>query len=329
VSEAGLSDMGEVWDLIILQPVINILIVLCSVLFSNFGLTIIALTIIIRGLMYPLTIRQLRSTKAMESLQPKLAELRKKYAKDKQKLAKEQMQLYKESGVSPAGCLLPMLIQMPIWIALYQSIMMALAVAPEGLLNLSRYLYSWSVVYSMLPLSSEFLWLNLAVPDRLLLLPILVGVTMWVQQKMVTPATADSKQQSMRGMMLWMMPLLFTFLSLSFPSGLALYWVTSNVISIVIQYFVTGWGGLVKSTAGRPTGRDKGYKKRIAQIEGGPSEYADVGADIVEPSSTQGEDLGYGKSGDERQDRGGGYSTRLREIRRQPRRSKSHRPKRR
>ena len=321
--------MGEIWDLIILQPVINSLVVLSSALLSNFGLTIIGLTIIIRGVMYPLTIRQLRSTKAMESLQPKIVELRKKYAKDKQKLAKEQMQLYKESGVSPAGCLLPMLIQMPIWIALYQSIMLTLAVAPEALLNLSRYLYSWPVVYSILPLGSTFLWLNLAVPDGLLILPILVGVTMWVQQKMVTPATADPKQQSMRGMMLWMMPVMFTFLSLQFPSGLALYWVTSNVISIAIQYFVTGWGGLVKSTARRPTGRDKGYKRRIAQIEGRPSEYADVGADIVEPSSTQGEGLGYEESGDERQDRGGGYSTRLREIRRQSRRSKGHRPKRR
>ncbi len=319
--------MGVVWDTIIFQPVLNTLVVLASVLLSNFGLTIIALTIIIRGLMYPLTIRQLRSTKAMQSLQPKLTELRTKYGKDKQRLAKEQMQMYKESGVSPAGCLLPMLIQMPIWIALYQSIMMALAVAPEGLLNLSRYLYSWPVVYSTLPLASEFLWLNLATPDRLLLLPILVGITMWVQQKMVTPTTDDPKQRSMGSMMLWMMPLMFTFLSLQFPSGLALYWVTSNLISIVIQYFVTGWGGLVKSTAGRPTGRDKAYKKRIAQIEERPSEYAD--ADIVEPSSTQGEGLDYGKSGDERQDRGGGYPTRLRETRRQPRRSKGQRPKRR
>ncbi len=321
--------MGEIWDLIILQPVINSLVVLSSALLNNFGLTIIGLTVIIRGAMYPLTIRQLRSTKAMESLQPKIVELRKKYAKDKQKLAKEQMQLYKESGVSPAGCLLPMLIQMPIWIALYQSIMLTLAVAPEALLNLSRYLYSWPVVYSILPLGSTFLWLNLAVPDRILLLPILVGVTMWVQQKMVTPANADPKQQSMRSMMLWMMPVLFTFLSLQFPSGLALYWVTSNVISIAIQYFVTGWGGLVKSTARRPTGRDKGYKKRIAQIEGGPSEHADVGADIAEPSSMEGEGLDYEESGDERQDRGGGYPTRLRGIRRQPRRSKGHRPKRR
>jgi len=263
----------------------------------------------------------------MQSLQPKLTELRQKYAKDKQKLAKEQMQLYKESGINPAGCLLPMLIQLPIWIALYQSIMMALAVAPEGLLNLSRYLYSWPVVYSTLPLRNKFLWLNLAEPN--ILIAILVGGTMWVQQKMVTPATTDPKQQSMSGMMLWMMPIMFTFLSMSFPSGLALYWVASNVITIVTQYFVAGWGGLVKSTAGKPTGRDRKYKQRIAQVEERPSEYADVGADVVEPSSTQGEGLGYGKSGDERQDRGGGYPTRLRGIRRQPRRSKGHRPKRR
>lgn len=319
----------NIWDTIILQPMINILITLSHYLFNNFGITIIALTIIIRGVMYPLTLKQLRATRAMQSLQPKLTELQKKYAKDREKLAREQMKLYKESGVSPAGCMVPMLIQMPIWIALYQSIMLALAVAPEGLLNLSRYLYSWPMVYSILPLGSKFLWLNLAIPDSLLLLPILVGGTMWVQQKMVTPSTADPKQQSMSKMMLWMMPLMFAFLTLSFPSGLALYWVTSNVITIVIQYFVTGWGGLVKSTARQPTGRDKKYKKYITQIEESPPDYVDVGADIVEPSSTQGEDLGYGKSGDERQDRGGDYPTRLKRIRHQPRKGKGHRPKRR
>ena len=124
------------WELIIQQPMVNILIVLCSFLFNNFGLTIIALTVVIRGAMYPLTIKQLRSTQAMETLQPKLAELRKKYGRDQQKLAQEQAKLYRESGINPAGCLLPMLIQMPIWIALYQSIMLALAVAPEGSLKI-------------------------------------------------------------------------------------------------------------------------------------------------------------------------------------------------
>ena len=321
--------IGEIWDLIILSPMINVLIMLSDYLVGSFGLTIIVLTIIIRVLMYPLTQKQLRASKAMQSLQSQIAELQKKYAKDKAQLAKEQMKLYKESGVKPAGCIVPMLIQMPIWIALYQSIMMTLAVAPEGLLNLSRYLYSWEIVYSLLPLGRDFLGMNLAQPNFILAL--LVGGTMWLQQKMVTPAATDPKQQAQSRMMLWMMPLMFTFLSMSFPSGLALYWVASNVITIAMQYFVTGWGGLAVSRVKRPAPaiRDKRFKRRIAEVEEAPSQSADIGADIVVPSSTQEEGLGYEKSGDKRQDRGRGYPTRLKEIRRQPRRSRSHRPKRR
>jgi len=321
--------IGEIWNLIILQPVMNVLIVLSHYLFNNFGLAIIALTIVVNGLMFPLTLKQIRASKAMQELQPKLAELQKKFAKDKEKLAKEQMRLYKESGISPMGCLVPMLIQMPIWIALFQSIIRLLAVTPEDFLGLSQYLYSWSVVYSMLPLENSFLWLNLAIPDGYLVLPLLVGGTMWVQQKMVTPTTADPKQQTQSRIMLWMMPLMFAFITLSFPSGLALFWVTSSIIRIGIQYFVTGWGGLVKATTTKPVGRDKKYKSRIAQVEEKPSGYADTGADIVEPSSGQEEGLGNGKSGDKRQDGGRGYSERLKEIRRQPGRSRSRRPKRR
>jgi len=321
--------IGEIWNLIILQPVMNILIVLSHYLFNSFGLAIIALTIVVNGLMLKLTLKQIRASKAMQELQPKLAELQKKFAKDKEKLAKEQMRLYKESGVSPMGCLVPMLIQMPIWIALFQSIIRLLAVTPEDFLGLSQYLYSWPVVYSMLPLENNFLWLNLAIPDSYLVLPLLVGGTMWVQQKMVTSTTADPRQQTQSRIMLWMMPMMFAFITLSFPSGLALFWVTSSIIRIGIQYFVTGWGGLVKITAPKPAGKDKKYKSRIAQVEEKPSEYADTGADIVEPTSGQEEGLGNGKSGDKRQDRGRGYSARLREIGRQPGRSRSHRPKRR
>jgi len=323
-----LNTLGP-WDIIILQPMLNILIALSHYLFDSFGFTIIVLTIIIRGAMLPLTLKQLHATKAMQELQPKLAELQKKYAKDKQRLAQEQMRLYKESGISPTGCMVPMLIQMPIWIALYQSIMLALAVTPEGLLNMSRYLYSWPVVFSKLPLESHFLWLDLAVPDKTLVLAILVGGTMWVQQKMVTPQTTDPRQQAQSRMTLWLMPLMFGFLCLSFPSGLALYWAISNVISIVMQYFVTGWGGLVSSAAKKPAGRDKQYKRRIAQVEEASSSEADIGADIVAPDSTQEEGLDYGKLGDKWQVGGGGYPASLRRVKRQPRRSKGHRPKRR
>ena len=169
--------------------------------------------------------------------------------------------------------------------------------------------------------------LNLALPN--ILLAILVGGTMWLQQKMTMTTAADPRQQSMSRMMLWMMPLMFGYFCLLFPSGLALYWVTSNVLRIGTQYFATGWGGLVKVSAKKPAGRDKKYKRRIAQVEEAPSEAASIGADIVEPSLTQEEGLSYEKPGDKRQDRGGGYPTRLKAIRRQPRRGRGHRPKRR
>ncbi len=231
---------------------INALIALSHFLFNNFGLTIIVLTILIRAAMWPLTMRQLRATKAMQSIQSQLAELQKKYAKDRKKLAQEQMALYKKSGMNPLGCVLPMLIQLPVWIALYQAIIKVLAVAPEDFLSLSRYLYDkWAIVFPQVPLGSQFLWLDLAAPDKLLILPILTGVSMWVQQKMTTLPSTDPRQNSQNQIMLWMMPLMFTFLSLSFPSGLALYWVTSNVISIGMQYFVTGWGGLITPKTGQ------------------------------------------------------------------------------
>src|SRR4030043_921905 len=176
--------IGKIWELIIQQPLINILIVMSHYLGGNFGVAIVFLTVIVNLALYPLTKKQIKSAQQMQALQPKIAELQKKYAKDKQKLTQEQMKLYKESGVKPAGCALTMIIQMPVWIALYQSIMLALAVAPEGLLNLSKYLYSWDVIYSALPLSRDFLFMDLANPNPIF--AILVGASMWFQQKMST-----------------------------------------------------------------------------------------------------------------------------------------------
>ena len=224
---------------------------------GSFGLAIVFLTVIINLAMLPLTMSQIKSTKKMQDLQPKLAELQKKYAKDKQKLGQEQMKLYKESGVKPAGCALTLIIQMPVWLALYQSIMLALAVAPEGLLNLAKYLYPWQVVYSSLPLSREFFTMNLADPN--MILAILVGATMFMQQKMSTAPSTDPRQASQSRMMNWMMPLLFAFMALSFPSGLSLYWVASSVFRIVLQYRLTGWGGLRKQAV-TVTGTDSEKK---------------------------------------------------------------------
>jgi len=280
------------WELIVQQPVINVLIMLTNYLAGSFGMAIIVLTITVNVVMVPLTLKQIKASKAMQEMQPKIAELQKKYAKDRQKLAQEQMRLYKESGMSPTGCLLPMLIQMPIWIALYQSIMLSLAVAPEGLLNLSQYLYSWPEVYAMLPLRSNFLWFDLAQPD--MFLAILVGASMWLQQKMSMPTSADPKQAAQSRMMLWMMPLMFTFLSLSFPSGLPLFWVTSSVVRIVMQYRVTGWGGLLPASTDRLAVREKKYVSFESSDE--RKSTADGDADIViadDEKARKGQGLGY------------------------------------
>ncbi len=287
------------WDIVILQPMINFLIALSHVLLNNFGLTIIALTLVIRFILLPLTLKQLRSTKAMTSLQPKLAELQKKYAKDKQKLAQEQMRLYKESGVNPVGCAIPMIIQFPIWIALYQAIILSLAVNPEALLNLSRYFYSWAAPLATLPLNNSFLGLNLATSNAFL--AIFVGISMWVQQKMVTPTGQDPRQAQQTQLMLWMMPIMFTFFSLSFPAGLALYWVVSNIFSIVVQYYVTGWGGLSFSFGKRAevtgSGKDNRPKKRLALEEA-----QDKDTKKSNPDSTTEEGSSDGKSRNTSQD---------------------------
>src|SRR4030042_4295507 len=133
----------NLWDTIILNPVLNSLIALSTVVGNNFGLAIIVLTVVVRLILFPLTVRQTKSTKAMQELQPKIQELQKKYGRNQQKLQQEMMQIYKEAKINPLGCLWPMVIQFPIWIALYQSIIRALASTPEDLIRLSQSLYSW------------------------------------------------------------------------------------------------------------------------------------------------------------------------------------------
>jgi YidC/Oxa1 family membrane protein insertase len=188
----------------------------------------------------------------MQEMQPKIQELQKKYGKNQQKLQQEMMKLYKEAGINPLGCLWPMLIQLPIWIALYQAIMGALAATPESLLGLGQRLYSWDIVNQAIPLSSQFLGLHLGLTGSEngmlgFLLAIIVGGSMWVQQKMTTAPAVDPRQQSTNRMMTLLMPLMFGFLTLMFPSGLALYWAVSNIIGIVTQYFVTGGWGYLRS----------------------------------------------------------------------------------
>lgn len=231
--------IGFLWDTLLMGPMINGLIVLSQLLFGSFGLAIIAFTVIVRLITLPLTLRQLRSSRQLMDLQPRLQEIQKKY-KDPRRRSEETMKLYKEAGVNPLGCLVPLLVQFPIWIALYRAIVLLVGTSPENLVSLSQRLYPWSYIQHGVPVDSTFLWLNMGEPD--IVLPFLVAASMFVQTKTSTARTAsvNPQQQSMNNMMLYTMPLIFGWFSLTVPSGLALYWFATNVIGIGMNYLVFG-----------------------------------------------------------------------------------------
>jgi len=243
--------VAELWNMLLIRPMINSLLFLYNVLGHNFALSIAVLTVLVRLIILPLTLPQLRSSKKMQELQPQIQAIQKKY-KNKEKQTQELMKLYKEAGVNPMGGCLPLLIQWPIILAFYQSIAQALADTPLQLLNLAKHIYpSFPALSALVPLESRFLWLNLARPDPWYILPILVVFTTWMQQKMVTMPTTDPQSASMTKTMEVTMPLMFGFITMSLASGLAVYFLVSNVIGIIIQYFVSGWGGLRPQKVGK------------------------------------------------------------------------------
>lgn len=244
--------VGAIWNELLMRPMINSLAFLSDVLFDNFGLSIIVFTIFIRLVLIPLTIRQTRSMKKMQELQPRLKTLQAKYKDkgpaEKRKLSSETMKLYKEAGVNPIGCLGPLVIQMPIWFGLYRSILRTMPPTPEGLANLSASFYSWNPAMANVPIDSKFLGIDLVdfvqgapLPWNYAL-PVLVGVTMFLQQKMTTGnQTATSAQQAQTNqIMLWMLPIMFGFFTFQFPAGLAVYILFSNIVGVIIQYYVGG-----------------------------------------------------------------------------------------
>ncbi|MCH8297646.1 MAG: membrane protein insertase YidC [Chloroflexi bacterium] len=237
------------WTELIIRPMLNSLVVLYTIFFSQMGLAIIVLTAIIRMATLPLTLKQLKQMRAMSSLQPKLKEIQDRYSRDRSRISQETMRLYREAGVSPFGCLGPMIVQMPILIGLFRVLIQVVFSRPDNLVGLSEKLYTWipvAQVFSAAPLDSKFLWLDLAQSDPTnIIMPVLVFVSTWVQQKMTMQPSSDPRQSGNQAMMLWMMPLMIAFFSFTLPSGLSLYWTTSNVMGIGIQYFVTGgWGPL-------------------------------------------------------------------------------------
>ncbi len=233
---------------------------LCFELTGNAGLAIIVFTVAVKILLLPLTVQQLRSSREMQSLQPKLAELRKKYGKDKEKLNQETMKLYREHGVNPmAGCL-PSLVQIPIFFGVYYAVL-NLSRLPSLAALAGRWLgFTTSAFLGLAPFPGDiwvgltkgilanqtFLWLpSMGQPDPWRILPILAGVFQLIQQRMMSPrgGSGDPQQQAMNNSMMFM-PLMIVFIGWNFPAGPVVYWVTQSLVGIIQQYFVSGWGAL-------------------------------------------------------------------------------------
>ena len=253
------------WDLI-LNPFVTILAWLYAALNQDIVLAIVVLTVIIRFLTYPLLAKQQESSRKMQQIQPQLKKLQERYKNDKEKLSQAQMKLYRENKVNPVGGCFPMVIQFPILIGLYQAIFYALAATPFQLVDLSERLLipgldsliplqrMWTPIPQLVDLLPE-LDLTLAPtenPHYSLILPLLVLVTTWAQQKLTMATTKqkssndDEEDEKPRGgqaqmmqSMTTIMPIMFGFFSLSFSVGLSIYFVASNLIGIV-QYSPQG-----------------------------------------------------------------------------------------
>jgi YidC/Oxa1 family membrane protein insertase len=238
------------WETIIVQPFVNILLLIAAGV-KNFGLAIVLFTLLIKLLTYPLTAKQMKSTKAMQNLQsdPRYKKIMVKYKNDQERLAQEQMKLYKELGINPMGSCLPTLIQLPIILGLYQSIIKAMAATPYELLGLERLFYNFLDPAKLLPLQNKFLWMDLGQPERLNVfgvqipvLAIIVVATTFLQSKvMQQPTTTNPNDQgaAMTKAMNLYMPILMGWMAYSLASGLALYFLVSNVAGIV-QYGLQG-----------------------------------------------------------------------------------------
>ena len=245
----------------LLDPMINLLVILNHWLWGSFGLAVIAFTILVRFVTFPLTLRQLQQTRAMQALQPRVQEIQKKFT-DPKRRQEEMMKAYREAGVNPLGCLGPLVLQFPILIALFYAIRQTLAISPEALDNLSSHLYSWSYIQSAIPLEESFIGINLAegasinVLNLNLLIVVLVGVATWAQSKTTVVVATDERARTQQQMMQWMLPIMFMFFGLSFPSGVSLYWVVTSIVSVGFNVVTYGFPALnIPPLVGPPTPR--------------------------------------------------------------------------
>ncbi|MCI0396496.1 MAG: YidC/Oxa1 family membrane protein insertase [Chloroflexi bacterium] len=233
------------WDALIIDPMTNALLLFYHFLGNNFVLAIAVFTVVVRLITLPLNLRQQQTSLRMQELQPQIQAIQKKYKDNPAKMQEEFRRIGYNPAESLSGCL-PLIPTMVVLLGLYRAIIILLGSTPKSLFELTDRVYGWVDqlvnLSSTLPIPNKFLWMNLAQPDPFYALPILVFVTMYISQKFLTPTPKpqqngkkpqdENPMASMTQSMQYTMPIMFGFFSLSFPAGLSVYFILSNIISI-------------------------------------------------------------------------------------------------
>lgn len=230
------------------------LLLFCAQLTGSVGFGIILFTIFARVAILPLTLSSIRSSRKMQQVQPQIKEIQRKYGKDQQKLQEETMRLYKEMKINPVGGCLPIFLQLPIFLGVYQAVSHLMVPSQNEFLSAASKLTmadpNVAALFAMPFLGLIELGKASWGPDPLgfngaiyLILPVLSILFQFIQQLMATPRVQDPQQKAMMQTMMFL-PFVFGYISFTFPSGAVLYWVTSSVVGIIQQYFTSGWGSL-------------------------------------------------------------------------------------
>ncbi len=241
----------ESWNLLLYLPLLNLLIAFYHLLFDNLGLAIIAITVLIKVVTYPLTKPSIIAAQKQKELQPQIEKLKLKY-KNKQEFAQKQMELFKQNGINPvAGCL-PQIIQFIVVIALYKAFTDILNANGVLISEMNRLLYNFDYLKfaSDATLNTNFLYLNLAKADQFYIMPVLSAASQFLLSKYMmssskkiekvvldTPDKKDDFMYNMQEQMMYMMPIMTLVIGISLPSGLVLYWFVSTLLA-VFQYMI-------------------------------------------------------------------------------------------
>lgn len=265
--------MGNIFDIYLVNPIINVLVAIYQVLFFlgvpyALGFSIIILTVLIRFLLYPLTTSQLKASKKMQDIAPHIKNIKEKHKGDTQRIHKETMALYKEHGVNPAAGCLPILIQLPLFWALYSVLQKIVLFNGDSIVaEINKITYSLDFLKLSRPWEPSFFGVPLgqnpsqliSVMPLIILVPVLTGVFQFIQSKMMfstaTPAPKTEKDEKRKDedfakafqtQSMYLFPVMIGFFSYTFPIGLSLYWNTFTIFGILQQYRVAGLGGLTE-----------------------------------------------------------------------------------